>query len=709
MPEAATLCPYCGVGCGLLVEVREGRVARVRGDPAHPSSLGDLCAKAVHLPPTLRTDDRLLYPHLRSRRDAALSRVPWDLAIRTVADRLGEIVAAHGPGAIAFYASGQLTTEEYYVAGKLAKGFLGTNNFDTNSRLCMASAAVGYTRTFGADGPPCSYEDVDAADVFLLIGTNTADCHPVLFKRLRRRKAAAPDDVGVIVADPRWTETPDLADLHLALRPGSDVALLNGMLHVLAREGLLDRDFIAAHTTGWGAVERAIAACRRERAAILTGLSAEAIVAAALAFGRARRALTLWSMGVNQSRIGTDKTAAILNLHLATGQIGRAGAGPFSLTGQPNAMGGRETGGLAHLLPGYRSIGDAAARAVVERHWGVEPGTIQPEPVRAAPGGPRDRAGRVSPDGDDAVRRRAAAGRPVAREGRRHDELRAPADVPAEARPTAGRGAARRRDRHARRGRDGLQGLVRIREHGGDLRRVRGADGRAALRLLGGEPLAAARARRAVAGAHARASRPRPALRRRRLSDRRRSRALRARRPRRARRAPRPRVSADPHDGPRARSLAHADADRASPCAARAHARADRRGQRRRRAARGDPGRRLRGGRLAPRQADRPVPRDLGHPRRRLLRAVPLGAPPGLLQERQQPHAERARSAVASAGAQGMRGAPAPRGVTIPPGGAPPGRAKRVNRIEAMKAEKDGLDVQEDLVRFAREGWKTLA
>ena len=154
MPETATLCPYCGVGCGLLVEVRGGRVARVRGDPAHPSSLGDLCAKAVHLPPTLRTDDRLLYPHLRSRRDAALSRVPWDLAIRTVADRLGEIVAAHGPKAIAFYASGQLTTEEYYVAGKLAKGFLRSNNFDTNSRLCMASAAVGYTRTFGADGPP---------------------------------------------------------------------------------------------------------------------------------------------------------------------------------------------------------------------------------------------------------------------------------------------------------------------------------------------------------------------------------------------------------------------------------------------------------------------------------------------------------------------------------------------------------------------------
>jgi anaerobic selenocysteine-containing dehydrogenase len=356
----------------------------VRGDPAHPSSLGDLCAKAVHLPPTLRTPDRLLYPQLRARRDGALTRVPWELALRTLADRLGEIVAEHGPDAVAFYASGQLTTEEYYVAGKLAKGFVGTNNFDTNSRLCMASAAVGYARSLGADGPPAAYADLDLADCIFLVGTNTADCHPVLFKRLRRRKAAAPDDVTVIVADPRWTETADLADLHLALRPGSDVALLNGMLHVLARDRLLDHAFVAARTVGWSEVEREIAGWPPERAAAVTGLSAEAIVTAALRFAGARRALTLWSMGVNQSAIGTSKVAAILNLHLATGQIGRPGAGPFSLTGQPNAMGGRETGGLAHLLPGYRSVTDPAARAEVECHWGVAPGTIQPRPGRAA-------------------------------------------------------------------------------------------------------------------------------------------------------------------------------------------------------------------------------------------------------------------------------------------------------------------------------------
>src|SRR5439155_13486251 len=240
-----------------------------------------------------------------------LSRVPWALALRTVAERLGEIIAAHGPDAVAIYASGQLTTEEYYVAGKLAKGFLRTNNFDTNSRLCMASAAVGYTRSFGADGPPCSYEDIDAADLFLLVGANVADCHPVLFKRLRRRKAEAPGDVSVIVADPRWTETADVADLHLSLRPGSDVALLNGMLHVLARERLLDTRFIAEHTRGWERLRSVIERYPPEHGAVLTGLSREAIVMAALRFGRARAALSLWSMGINQSHVGTDKNTAI--------------------------------------------------------------------------------------------------------------------------------------------------------------------------------------------------------------------------------------------------------------------------------------------------------------------------------------------------------------------------------------------------------------
>lgn len=375
-----TLCPYCGVGCGLLVRVDDGRVTKVKGDPEHPASLGDVCAKAVHLPPALRTDDRLLYPEVRSRRDAERARVPWELALRFAADRVREIVAAHGPDAVGFYASGQLTTEEYYVGSKLAKGFIGTNNFDTNSRLCMASAVAGYTRSLGADGPPASYADLDEADCFLLVGTNTADCHPVTFKRIRKRKIAGGDDVAVIVADPRWTETADLADLHLPLRPGSDIALLNTMLHVIWREDLLDRSFMSASTLGWEDLRGVIERYPPERGEALTGLSRESIVAAARAFGRARRAMSLWSMGVNQSHVGTDKNAAIINLHLATGQIGRPGTGPFSLTGQPNAMGGRETGGLAHLLPGYRAITDPSARAVVEQHWGVAPGRIGARP-----------------------------------------------------------------------------------------------------------------------------------------------------------------------------------------------------------------------------------------------------------------------------------------------------------------------------------------
>src|SRR5262244_4259352 len=380
----ATLCPYCGVGCGLLVQTQDGIVKRVKGDPDHASSLGDVCAKAVHLPPALRTSDRLLYPQLRARRDTELARVPWELAVRFVAERLREIVASHGADAVAFYGSGQLLTEEYYVASKLAKGFLGTNNFDTNSRLCMASAVAGYTRSLGSDGPPAAYDDIDAADCFFLIGTNTADCHPVTWKRIRRRKLAAPDEVAVIVADPRFTETADIADLHLPLRPGTDIALLNSMLHVLWKDGLLATRFIDEHTTGWAALESLIARYSPERAAALTGLSAGIIVAAARRFGAARTAMTLWSMGINQSHIGTDKNAAILNLHLATGQIGRTGAGPFSLTGQPNAMGGRETGGLAHLLPGYRQVTDPAARAAVERHWELAEGSLPAAPGRPA-------------------------------------------------------------------------------------------------------------------------------------------------------------------------------------------------------------------------------------------------------------------------------------------------------------------------------------
>ncbi len=377
-------CPYCGVGCGLLAEIRKGSVAKIKGDPDHPSSLGDLCLKAVYLPETLATSDRLLYPQIRRCQEGPFTRVSWDAAIKFLAQRVRAIIDEHGPDSVAFYGSGQLTTEEYYVGNKLAKGFLGTNNFDTNSRLCMASAASGYKASFGSDGPPASYADFDVADCFLLIGTNTADCHPVIFKRIKRRKMADAGKVMIVAVDPRRTETADFADLHLPIRPGTDIALLNSMLYVILEENLIDRDFVAQHTQGFAALLKVIKKYPPKIAEEICGVPECLIVEAALIFGKAERAMSLWSMGVNQSTVGVHKNNAIHNLHLATGKIGKPGCGPFSLTGQPNAMGGREIGGLAHLLPGYRSIRDPKHREEVARFWGVPYEGISPEPGLSA-------------------------------------------------------------------------------------------------------------------------------------------------------------------------------------------------------------------------------------------------------------------------------------------------------------------------------------
>jgi len=375
-----TYCPYCGVGCGLLAGMRNGAVARIKGDPEHPSSLGDLCLKAIYLPEVLQTHDRLLYPQLRSCQDEPFKRVSWRQTMTYLAKRFRMIIDEHGADAVAFYGSGQLTTEEYYVANKLAKGFLGTNNFDTNSRLCMASAVAGYKTSLGSDGPPASYADIDEANCLLLIGTNTADCHPVLFKRIKKRKQSDPKNVTVICVEPRRTETADFADLHLPLRPGTDIALLNSMLWVLIQENLIDEEFIARHTHGFNELKAIAAKYPPKIAEEMCGVPECLIVEAALIFGMAPSALTLWSMGVNQSTVGVRKNNAIINLHLATGKIGKPGSGPFSLTGQPNAMGGREVGGLSHLLPGYRSVIDASHRAEVERHWGAARGSIASEP-----------------------------------------------------------------------------------------------------------------------------------------------------------------------------------------------------------------------------------------------------------------------------------------------------------------------------------------
>jgi anaerobic selenocysteine-containing dehydrogenase len=367
-----------------LVQIEDGQTVRVKGDPEHPANFGDVCAKAVMLPRALHTPDRLLYPQLRARRDQGLSRVTWSAALKTVARTFRTIMAQYGPDAVAFYGSGQLLTEDYYVANKLAKGFLGTNNFDANSRLCMASAVAGYKTSLGSDGPPASYADIELADCFVIIGSNTAECHPIVFRRLKRRKDLAPHDVKVIVIDPRRTETADIADLHLPIRPGADVALLQAMLAVLVEQGRVDQAFIAAHTVGWEALRSQLARYAPEAVQEVCGLSARRIREAALLVGQARNVLTLWSMGVNQSRIGVQKNQAIINLHLATGQIGRPGAGPFSLTGQPNAMGGREVGGLAHLLPGYRSVLEPQHRAEVAALWGVPATSLSARPGHSA-------------------------------------------------------------------------------------------------------------------------------------------------------------------------------------------------------------------------------------------------------------------------------------------------------------------------------------
>jgi ferredoxin-nitrate reductase len=319
--------------------------------------------------------DRALTPLLRERRDVRFREHGWEETIGTLAGRLQAIVERHGPDAIAFYISGQLLSEDYYVVNKLVKGFIGTNNLDSNSRLCMSSAVAGYQGAFGSDGPPPGYADLDLADCFLLLGANAAACHPIVWGRIqdRRREGAF-----VICADPRATPTAQQSDLHLPVAPSTDLALLNAILHVIVREGLVDEPFVRAHTSGFEQMATVAAAWPPERASEVCGVPAADIETAARRFGQAGGAIALWSMGANQSTVGTLKNRALINLCLATGQIGRPGAGPLSLTGQPNAMGGRETGGLAHLLPGYRSVARAEDRAEVERLWGCPPLSRRP-------------------------------------------------------------------------------------------------------------------------------------------------------------------------------------------------------------------------------------------------------------------------------------------------------------------------------------------
>ncbi len=379
-----TGCPYCGVGCGLTVSVAGGRVLKVRGDREHRSSRGEVCMKAAALPPTVANEGRADRARIRTRASGQFAETSVARAVGYAAAELRRIVHAHGPDAIAFYGSGQLSTEDYYTLAKLVKGFLGTDNLDTNSRLCMASAVAGYKRAFGADAPPGSYADIDEAEVFLVVGANLADCHPVLFRRVAKRLEASPETVRVIVVDPRRTETCDIAHSHLSLRPGTDVALLNAMLRIAIREGHVDKQFLEQRTEGFAAVREAVESWTPAVAEELCGVPSAAIVDAARTFARSRKAMVLWAMGANQSSHGTAKNSAILNLCLATGNVGRPGCGPLSLTGQPNAMGGREVGALAGLLPGHRSLTDARDRLTVAKHWNIPVERLPVRPGRTA-------------------------------------------------------------------------------------------------------------------------------------------------------------------------------------------------------------------------------------------------------------------------------------------------------------------------------------
>lgn len=362
--ETLTTCPYCGVGCGVLVRVDDDGRTTVKGDPDHPANFGRLCSKGSALAETLGDDGRIHHPEIGGR------QAGWDEALDLVASTFKETIAEHGPEAVAFYLSGQLLTEDYYVANKLMKGFIGAANIDTNSRLCMASSVAGHRRAFGSDTVPGNYEDIEQADLVVIVGSNMAWCHPVLYQRLAAAKAARPE-MAVVVIDPRRTATSDIADLHLSVRADGDVALFNGLLTHLHDGGWTDLAFVAEHTEG---LEAALAEARHlglSEIAEITGLPPLEIAAFYERFAATEKVVTLFSQGVNQSSSGSDKVNAIINCHLLTGRIGRPGMGPLSLTGQPNAMGGREVGGLANMLAAHMNLDSAGDRDRVGRFWGA--------------------------------------------------------------------------------------------------------------------------------------------------------------------------------------------------------------------------------------------------------------------------------------------------------------------------------------------------
>ncbi|WP_046600094.1 nitrate reductase [Neorhizobium galegae] len=357
-----TTCPYCGVGCGVIATVAGDGAVTVKGDPEHPANFGRLCSKGSALAETIDLEGRVLFPEILGR------QADWDEALDLVAEKFSKTIAEHGPDSVAFYVSGQLLTEDYYVANKLMKGSIGSANIDTNSRLCMSSSVAGHRRAFGSDTVPGTYEDIELADLVILTGSNLAWCHPVIYQRLAAAKAARPG-MKIVVIDPRRTMTCDIADLHLGIRPDGDVALFMGLLAHLAQSPAIDQNYIAAHTQGFGEAFAAASALSFTELMDRTGLPAMQLREFFHLFETTEKVVTCYSQGVNQSSSGTDKVNAIINCHLATGRIGRPGTGPFSLTGQPNAMGGREVGGLANMLAAHMAIESAEDRDRVQRFW----------------------------------------------------------------------------------------------------------------------------------------------------------------------------------------------------------------------------------------------------------------------------------------------------------------------------------------------------
>ncbi|MBU6449690.1 MAG: sulfite reductase subunit alpha [Rhodospirillales bacterium] len=369
-----SVCPYCGVGCGIVMQVAGNRVVKVIGDKTHPANFGRLCTKGNTCGQVITESGRMESAYVRNRQTGSQVPVAMHDAITQTAGRLRQILDTHGPDAIAFYVSGQMSLEAQYLANKLAKGFIRTQHIESNSRLCMASASSGYKLSLGADGPPGSYQDFDKADLFFVIGANMADCHPILFLRMMDRVKAG---AKLIVVDPRRSATAEKADLFLQIKPGTDLALLNGLLHLLVKNDQIDLTFIAKHTQGWDDMPAFLNAYAPEKVSAITGIPQADIEQAALWIGEAREWMSCWTMGINQSTHGTWNTNAICNLHLATGAICRPGSGPFSLTGQPNAMGGREVGYMGPGLPGQRSTTADSDRAFVEQMWQLAPGTLR--------------------------------------------------------------------------------------------------------------------------------------------------------------------------------------------------------------------------------------------------------------------------------------------------------------------------------------------